>query len=148
MSTWKNRSDAIAYARTYRNLHKAQHAGYRAKYNAKPEVKAHRKEHAKLPHMRFLHYKCGAKKRGLNFELTFEEFMGFWQVPCYYCGASIETVGIDRLDSAVGYVLNNAVSCCSACNTAKSDYSVQEFIARCKAVVDIATDWPLYIPAA
>lgn len=36
--------------------------------------------------------------------------------------------GIDRVDSAQGYVLTNVVPCCKQCNRAKSDLSREEFL--------------------
>jgi hypothetical protein len=35
--------------------------------------------------------------------------------------------GIDRIDSSIGYIEGNVVSCCSKCNTAKSDMPFDEF---------------------
>ena len=60
------------------------------------------------------------------FELTFEEFMFYWQKPCIYCGIEIETIGIDRINSSVGYKLDNCVPCCTRCNLVKLDYSMEE----------------------
>lgn len=35
--------------------------------------------------------------------------------------------GIDRVDSSKGYTLDNCVPCCSKCNYAKHEMSVEEF---------------------
>jgi len=76
---------------------------------------------------RLASYRCGAKKRGHSFDLTIDEFTSFWQKPCSYCGGSIATVGIDRVDSSVGYQINNCVPCCSRCNKMKLDTNEQEW---------------------
>ncbi len=36
--------------------------------------------------------------------------------------------GIDRVDNNVGYVLDNAVSCCKVCNRAKYNMAEEEFL--------------------
>lgn len=35
--------------------------------------------------------------------------------------------GIDRINSKKGYTLDNTVSCCSTCNTAKLNMSLEDF---------------------
>lgn len=72
---------------------------------------------------RYAKYKGSAKERGLTFDLTMEDFMTFWQGDCTYCGDQIATVGIDRLDSNVGYTLANCIPCCWECNRIKGDRS-------------------------
>lgn len=57
-----------------------------------------------------------------------------WQVPCYYCGYEIKTCGIDRVDNAKGYDLDNLKTCCRWCNAMKSNMSQRDFIALCVAV--------------
>ena len=39
-------------------------------------------------------------------------------------------VGIDRIDSSIGYVVENCVPCCTLCNRMKSNLSGREFIAH------------------
>ena len=81
-------------------------------------------------------YKSNAKQRNLSFNLTFGQFMTFWQKPCAYCNNSIETIGLDRIDNERGYELDNVMPCCRQCNVSRSDYSQIEFIKHCKKVVD------------
>lgn len=79
-------------------------------------------------------YKFSAKRRGLVFALNKEEFLKFWQKPCYYCAEAIETVGLDRIDNTQGYTLNNVVSCCAMCNMMKGTMSAMEFMDRCSKI--------------
>lgn len=39
--------------------------------------------------------------------------------------------GIDRIDSTIGYLKNNCVSCCSKCNYMKMRLDKKEFIEQC-----------------
>lgn len=75
-------------------------------------------------------FKCQVRARGLENNLTFEEYSSFWQKPCYHCGTPIATIGIDRLDSSINYTLDNSVSCCAHCNYMKLDYTEDEWIAQ------------------
>ena len=76
---------------------------------------------------KFSEYKSGAKQRGIEFHLTMEQFESFWQKPCEYCGAEIETIGLDRLDSDGHYTMNNVVSCCWSCNKEKGKKTLEEW---------------------
>lgn len=83
-------------------------------------------------------YKKSADKRGLNFNLTLEDLKSLCVLPCYYCGNTSEIKslsrmklvanGIDRIDSTLGYTLENCVPCCSFCNYSKRNLSPQEFL--------------------
>lgn len=48
--------------------------------------------------------------------------------------------GIDRIDSSMGYVEGNVVSCCKYCNMAKSNRSTQEFLEWVEQVYDYYID--------
>ncbi len=85
-------------------------------------------------------YKRNAKRRGLEYKLTDEQFRDITQKDCYYCGAKPNNSmnmpksngtyiynGIDRVDGNKGYIIDNIVPCCKTCNQAKSDYNLEEF---------------------
>lgn len=90
----------------------------------------------------YRNYKSMATKRGLEFDLTREQFDNFTSWECHYCGAKPtgrsyltarpdgvhKANGIDRVDNAKGYVLGNCVPCCKICNQMKSDMPHSEFI--------------------
>lgn len=102
-------------------------------------------------------YKSLAKTRKLEFTLTIQETVELLKGNCHYCNAipsnyynvrkfnrinrknNIQYVfhdnenhailynGIDRIDNSKGYILNNVVSCCTHCNTAKLNYNISDF---------------------
>lgn len=88
-------------------------------------------------------YKNNAKLRNYNFELSLDEFSKITKDNCYYCGIEPEQEliisnvmgdrvllynGVDRIDNNKGYVIDNIVAACGACNIAKKDLSFDEFI--------------------
>ncbi len=96
-------------------------------------------------------YRGSARRRGLAFELTKEEFARMTKENCWYCGAQPSQVardgsaqtksiylynGIDRVDNKVGYILGNCVPCCSMCNRMKSVYHCEDFIAQIRRIVN------------
>lgn len=83
----------------------------------------------------FAQYKGGARHRGIEFTLTKEQFLSFWQKPCYYTGRPITTIGLDRVDNSKGYTMDNVVPCCKDVNLAKRALSAEAFLALCKDVV-------------
>lgn len=93
-----------------------------ASYAANPE-KA--KAKSLSPATRYASYRYHAKERNIPFHLTKDEFLTFWQADCFYCGDQITTVGIDRIDNAIGYTMNNCVACCWECNRIKSSCKIE-----------------------
>jgi hypothetical protein len=94
-------------------------------------------------------YKRGAKTRGLDFNLTKDQFFYLTQQNCAYCDAEPVTKriprvktklsdyiynGIDRVNSDLGYEMDNCVSCCSICNRMKVDMPVDLFKAHIKKI--------------
>lgn len=91
---------------------------------------------------RSLYYGVGqktsiGKRKNLKFSLSKKQAFLLMCKPCHYCGGfdeqfkagkyKIPSVGIDRVDSNLGYKLNNCVPCCSICNTLKLDHKVEDF---------------------
>ena len=87
-------------------------------------------------------YKGAARRRGLVWALTDEDFEKITAQVCHYCGCppSAREVqaqgrsnfvynGIDRVDNSFGYALDNVVPCCSVCNNAKKDMPFEDFMA-------------------
>jgi len=93
-----------------------------------------RKINKNKPNQRFSVYKSGAKVRKIPFDLSFEDFILFWNKPCFYCNSEINGIGLDRKDPKYGYNLNNIVPCCSQCNRAKTIQTTDEFIKMCLKV--------------
>lgn len=82
-------------------------------------------------------------KKNIKFELTFEEFCSYFDKSCVYCGETLSCEyegfrynGIDRIDNSLGYNKDNCVPCCQECNYQKSDYSVEQFLARVRKIVE------------
>lgn len=80
-------------------------------------------------------------------DVAFDTFKELSLMPCHYCGlansnSQKDTItefvlyfnGIDRLDSSIGYLKDNIVSCCKYCNMAKSTMQHDEFLAFIKRI--------------
>lgn len=94
-------------------------------------------------------YKQGAKRRGLSFKLTTDQFYHLTQQNCHYCDQEPRQIrkarvrnklssfyynGIDRTDSELGYNMGNCVSCCKHCNYIKRDMSYDDFKIHIKKI--------------
>lgn len=96
-------------------------------------------------------YKNNAKNRGIVFAVTKEELRALTQQNCSYCGTipcQVSKVigpkisqrvldhsiyiynGVDRIDSSIGYFVENLVTCCVTCNKMKMALGVAEFLAH------------------
>ena len=92
--------------------------------------------------------KTTAKRRGLEFCLSKDQYLMLIKANCSYCGAipsnvyrqkekdrngikkeyaSIVYNGIDRVDSSLGYTPENSVTSCKRCNIAKNNMTIEEF---------------------
>lgn len=113
---------------------------------------------------KFRIYKANAKKRNLNWHLSFDTFKDITCKNCFYCGIEPKLIncyfkingdldtncspnlmgrynrnwinfnGIDRVNSEKGYELNNIVPCCSECNFMKKDLKLTDFINKIKLI--------------
>jgi 5-methylcytosine-specific restriction endonuclease McrA len=90
---------------------------------------------------KYLSYRNRAKYKRIEFELSKEEFKSIILQKCFYCGSEKDmhhtkrstnglffSNGIDRVDSNLGYVLNNCVACCKKCNVMKNDLDIKDFL--------------------
>ena len=88
---------------------------------------------------RYIH---GAPRRNLEWNLSDDQVRSIVIQNCFYCDSSPSMDGaksywpangsyihngIDRIDSARGYTMDNVVPCCTQCNMAKRLLSVDEF---------------------
>lgn len=82
-----------------------------------------------------------AIRRGHDWRLTDDQALAILTKPCAYCGDRPRKIhaptgtrygGIDRIDSNIGYEEGNVVPCCTSCNVAKNDKSVEDFEAHVK----------------
>lgn len=97
---------------------------------------------------KYLKYKCNARYRNINFDLTKEEFKLIIDKNCYYCNqnpistdyghksyyGTYKSNGIDRIDNDKGYFFDNCVPCCFGCNRLKGTLDVKSFIDRIKKI--------------
>ena len=85
-------------------------------------------------------YRFRARRKKIDFQITPDEVGEIICQPCFYCGAEPQNKaradsphtaryysGIDRVDNAKGYQLDNVVPCCKVCNTMKHVLTLEEF---------------------
>ena len=83
-----------------------------------------------LPSTVYKDAKGSARRRGIEFTLTFKQFDRIIHSPCVYqYGAAISGIGrmsIDRIDPSKGYTPKNSQPCCSRHNLMKSNILTHE----------------------
>lgn len=96
---------------------------------------------ARTSRARYSYGKSAAKRRGIEFTLSVEEFIYILSSgKCHYCGYDINEygVGLDRKDNSHGYIMENVVPCCAECNKVKNDiFTYGEMIELGKTVKHI-----------
>lgn len=80
---------------------------------------------------RFTDAKRKAKLRNKEWALSFDEYQLLIGQPCYYCNYKLgervrRASGLDRINSNIGYVPGNCVSCCYKCNIIKGQFLTSE----------------------
>lgn len=80
-------------------------------------------------------YRVNARRRNFNFNLSVEKFTDLIKQKCHYCGTEnsnnrggFHYNGVDRIDSKLGYSVDNCVTSCRLCNYAKSNLTQEEFL--------------------
>jgi hypothetical protein len=116
-----------------KNAARANNAAVKARYLGK---------NVSLVNFQFRHYRIRAKQKGIEFNLSREEFEELIRSVCFYCGEEpkqrlalrrinnqdvLLRNGVDRIDPNVGYVKGNVVACCWRCNRAKGNDTRERF---------------------
>jgi len=100
--------------------------------SVKASIKRHDKSGKRLiaqkKYMETIRYKWNqlrkvARNRGININISFEEYENIRKRKCYYCGGILPHFGggLDRIDNKKGYEKNNILPCCTNCNLLKRD---------------------------
>jgi len=108
---------------------------YAKRHREKPGYAEKHQAYRDTPKAKWKAYMKDAEKRGLVFDFTFDEFVArFWQKTCCYCGDTLATTGVDRLNYRQGYTIPNTVPCCYVCNILKGKLSQGAFIRKCRQI--------------
>lgn len=85
---------------------------------------------------RYSVYKSGAKRRGFEFNLNEVEFEQITNGTCRYCNRTTKDseIGVDRINSDLGYFMENCQPCCSTCNWMKRDLSHKDFLSHIELI--------------
>lgn len=104
-------------------------------------IKAYRnKSRRNNPQIRFTRARSAAKRRGLKWTITLEQYIPLATANCNYCDGFFSRVttggGLDRLDNSKGYEPDNVVPCCTTCNVVRGDkLTPEETRAAVQAVI-------------
>ena len=101
----------------------------------------------------YKNYVRGAEIRGHSFNLTIDEFKDIIKNDCHYCGEPPQKStnkilisrgnvneppfyynGIDRINSNMGYEIENCVPCCGTCNYMKNTLSKDDFLFKIQRI--------------
>lgn len=95
------------------------------------------------------HYQWTAKKKGLVFKLSKDQFRHLATQDCFYCGDSpayhydkpnrngkFKRNGIDRMDNEKGYTIDNTVPCCFECNKMKNSTDIGKFLTHVNRIAE------------
>lgn len=142
-----------AYPRVYRCKKIAENPEEYLKRNAEQQVKWRQenpekyemnKKRAKESGSAHLStYKSSAKKKGIEWRLTDEEFLNMLTMDCFYCGVSASEASdgfnkVDRLDSDGIYETSNVRPCCTECNISKGGMSVLRFVSQVARIISFS----------
>lgn len=141
----KNKDRLLEYARAYEEANKEKR-----KLQKKNASAAYRKKNPeriknqnKPLHRRWMNMQYDAKRRGIEFNLIYEDWLEEVSKPCAYCSNKLYNKsehgsGVDRKDNNLGYVKGNIVSCCKICNQIKNKYlNYEEMLAVVQTILNI-----------
>lgn len=96
----------------------------------------YQEKHKTNLHAKHLRYMRSSKERDIEFSLSVDQFNHLISQCCYYCGTS-NSIGIDRIDSKLGYIIDNARSCCTMCNRMKFTYTTDQFLEQVRRIHEL-----------
>jgi predicted transcriptional regulator len=67
--------------------------------------------------------------------LSEEQMINILTQSCHYCGDT-ESIGMDRINSDLGYTEDNTVPCCSTCNTMKMDMKTDDWFNHMRKILE------------
>jgi len=129
----RNKDKLSAKARARRQADPEKYRLLNAHYYKTPSVKESNKKSKLKPTSKFYQYRYQAKLDGREFHLTQETFVELFNSACYYC-AQETAAGLDRVDSARGYEVDNVLPCCKTCNYMKLTSSLSSFLRHCNII--------------
>jgi hypothetical protein len=132
--------------RTYHITHQiVKSCGCLSKGENNPSWKGYKE----IPGKQLRRIRVDAKNRGIEFDVTNEEIWDLFlkqDRKCALTGQPIKMVrlgkdkcgnaSLDRIDSSKGYTIDNVQWVDKKINMLKNNYSVDKFIAMCKAIVE------------
>ncbi|CAN0580913.1 unnamed protein product, partial [Ectocarpus sp. 12 AP-2014] len=73
-----------------------------------------------------------AKRRSIAVSISLDEYSSIVRTACSYCGEFTYEgySGVDRVQNASTYEIDNVVACCKTCNFMKGPLSVKEFLGK------------------
>jgi len=91
------------------------------------------------------------KKHNIEISITVEDYGKIIKQNCFYCNDEPKLTtrfstrkyvnaepmfanGIDRIDSSIGYTLENCIPCCTSCNYAKHKLTQDEFYEKIRKI--------------
>lgn len=77
---------------------------------------------------RYKQAKSRGSRRGLTWDIPYDDYVQLLKQPCHYCGKPLPLTGValDRKNNGPTYSLATVVPCCRRCNTVKSDHFTYE----------------------
>lgn len=81
----------------------------------------------------YMKHKKSAEQRNIPCDLTSDEHETLVNSQCYYCHVDAAG-GIDRLDSKLGYNVENCAACCTECNYFKKTMSPEQLMDQCMRI--------------
>ena len=84
----------------------------------------------KSPKRRWKKFLKDAERRSLTVSISYNDFLSFSALGCFYCGEHLDRIRIDRVDNVQPYSMDNLVSSCVECNFMKHSMGVDKFLLR------------------
>ena len=101
----------------------------------KDSAKVARDKYRQTTTARYRKYIESATMRGISFGISQEQFNELTiNTTCVFCGTG-EGIGVDRISSIKGYVIDNCQSCCAICNIMKRNMTDEQFILHIQTIL-------------
>jgi len=129
--------------KVYYQKHKQKELQAAVQYRLKNKEILKKKKYHQTTSARYSMLKARCKIRNIDCTISYEQYLDCIAKPCFYCNFKLGKKvmagsGLDRIDSSLGYIDGNIVSCCRICNCIKGNFlSVTETQAAVQAIINL-----------
>ena len=137
----ENKERIREYKKKYRSINKDKIKAELKDYYSmnKQKINDDASQHRRTLHGKYTYLKNSAKYRKKCVTISFEEYEAIMSdMTCFYCDNSLQNMAgssLNRIDSSLGYSIDNVKPCCKICNSIMNKFTLDDLKKRVYKII-------------